>query len=122
MRVADLTVLTTGAYTFTQDRRISSEYPHGGENSWGLIIKNVQHSDAGRYECQINTEPKMKRYVNLVVKGKQIKLFFYIGIIEFIKCTTNMLNNDIKEFILDIEVCVGVCVCVCNCAKRINLM
>uniref|UniRef100_A0A336LY99 CSON004974 protein n=1 Tax=Culicoides sonorensis TaxID=179676 RepID=A0A336LY99_CULSO len=71
MRAVDLTVLTVGDITFTQDRRISSEFPHGGENSWGLIIKNVQHTDAGRYECQINTEPKMKRYVNLVVKEHQ---------------------------------------------------
>lgn len=76
MRAVDLSVLTMGDMTFTQDKRVSSEYPHGGENSWGLMIKNVQHSDAGRYECQINTEPKMKRYVNLVVKGKQIIIFF----------------------------------------------
>lgn len=29
-----------------------------------------------------------------------------------------MLNNDIKEFILDIEVYVGVCVCVCVIAPN----
>lgn len=92
MRAVDLTVLTMGDMAFTQDRRVSSEYPHGGENSWGLIIKNVQHSDAGRYECQINTEPKMKRYVNLVVKGKQIIFVFCFRIIEFIKCTINIFN------------------------------
>ncbi|XP_063706682.1 uncharacterized protein LOC134835691 [Culicoides brevitarsis] len=71
MRTSDLSVLTMGDMTFTQDRRVSSEYQHGDDTSWGLVIKNVQHSDAGRYECQINTEPKMKRYVNLVVKEHQ---------------------------------------------------
>ena len=27
-------------------------------NTWSLQIRNVQESDAGKYECQINTEPK----------------------------------------------------------------
>lgn len=71
MRSSDLMVLTVGDITFTQDQRFQSEFPHGGENSWGLIIKNVQHKDSGQYECQINTEPKMKRYITLIVKGKQ---------------------------------------------------
>lgn len=70
MRTSDLQVLTVGDITFTNDPRFHSEYSHKDDESWGLIIKNVQFKDAGRYECQINTEPKMKRYVNLVVRGK----------------------------------------------------
>ena len=31
-------------------------------NMWSLQIRNVQESDAGKYECQINTEPKPKSH------------------------------------------------------------
>lgn len=70
LRSSDLQILTVGDITFTQDSRFHID--HTDDDSWGLIIKNADHKDAGRYECQINTDPKMKRYVNLVVKGKRI--------------------------------------------------
>lgn len=32
---------------------------------WNLLIKNVNHEDAGLYECQIQTEPMQQRFVRL---------------------------------------------------------
>lgn len=40
------------------------------ETSWPLTIRQVQPSDVGLYECQINTEPKIKGNVSLVVLGE----------------------------------------------------
>lgn len=37
---------------------------------WGLVITDVRDTDAGEYECQINTEPKMVQYITLTVRGK----------------------------------------------------
>jgi len=43
--------------------------------TWTLQIKYVQPRDAGIYECQINTSPKMSHLVQLNVVGKfQVKL------------------------------------------------
>lgn len=38
--------------------------------TWTLQIKYVQPRDAGIYECQINTSPKMSHLVQLNVVGK----------------------------------------------------
>lgn len=70
IRSSDLQILTAGLHTFTSDMRLKSQFPNGDYNDWGLIIQNVKFEDSGQYECQINTEPKMKRYVHLVVRGK----------------------------------------------------
>ena len=40
---------------------------------WQLIIKDVRYSDAGQYECQINTSPVLSHTLKLAVVGK----FFY---------------------------------------------
>lgn len=40
------------------------------ETSWPLTIRQVQASDVGLYECQINTEPKQKANVTLLVHGE----------------------------------------------------
>ncbi|XP_018304114.1 protein borderless [Mycetomoellerius zeteki] len=32
---------------------------------WNLLIKNVNHEDAGLYECQIQTEPMQQRFIRL---------------------------------------------------------
>ena len=69
IRSSDLQILTAGFYTFTSDKRLKSENHNAEDNDWGLIIQNVKYEDAGQYECQINTEPKMKRYVSLIVRG-----------------------------------------------------
>ena len=37
---------------------------------WQLIIKDVRYSDAGQYECQINTSPVLSHTLKLAVVGK----------------------------------------------------
>ena len=32
-------------------------------STWSLQIRNVQENDYGRYECQINTQPKPKSHI-----------------------------------------------------------
>lgn len=35
-----------------------------------LRIERLREADSGRYECQINTEPKLSLFFNLTVVGK----------------------------------------------------
>lgn len=57
--------------TFIADERFQSFYV---ENTglWTLQIKYVQARDAGIYECQVSTEPKVSARVHLHVVGKYI--------------------------------------------------
>ena len=41
-------------------------------DEWILQIQYVQKRDAGRYECQINTQPVRSYFVQLQVVGKQL--------------------------------------------------
>lgn len=36
---------------------------------WTLQVKYVQERDAGQYECQVSTEPKMSHFITLNVVG-----------------------------------------------------
>ena len=72
IRKHDLHVLTSGTITFTGDQRFSahnSRVKSGGEN-WVLQIKYTQIRDAGEYQCQVNTEPKISTSVFLKVSGE----------------------------------------------------
>ncbi|MCL4129233.1 UNVERIFIED_CONTAM: hypothetical protein GTU68_007417 [Idotea baltica] len=67
MRDAD--ILTVDRYTFVSDERFEAHYSPTLE-TWMLIIKYVQERDAGQYECQVSTEPKMSQLFNLRVVGE----------------------------------------------------
>lgn len=64
----DSDILTVGQYTFVNDERFSVFL---STNTWTLVIKFVQARDAGLYECQISTEPKMALKFRLNVIGKR---------------------------------------------------
>jgi len=66
IRHHDLHILTVGRYTYTADMRYHSIY-NGGRDEWTLQIEYVQKRDAGRYECQINTQPVRSFFVQLKV-------------------------------------------------------
>jgi len=66
-KAADSDILTVGLYTFVNDERFSM-FP--STDTWTLVIKFVQARDAGLYECQISTEPKMALKFRLNVIGK----------------------------------------------------
>lgn len=61
-------MLTSSIYTFTGDARFSVMHPEGSDE-WTLEIKYVQKRDAGVFECQVNTEPKMNLATLLTVQG-----------------------------------------------------
>lgn len=69
MRKKDLHILTTNVYTYTGDQRFSVVHPTGSDD-YDLRIEYTQPKDAGIYECQVNTEPKINLALNLEVTGK----------------------------------------------------
>ncbi|XP_015183382.1 PREDICTED: immunoglobulin superfamily DCC subclass member 4-like isoform X1 [Polistes dominula] len=71
MRKKDVRILTSMKTTYTADKRFVII---GKSPNWDLQIDSVQPDDAGIYECQVNTEPKMDRTVNLKVLDVQAKI------------------------------------------------
>lgn len=69
MRKRDADILTVDKYTFVRDERLTVHFTPESD-TWTLVIKYVQERDAGTYECQISTEPKMSMFVHLNVIGK----------------------------------------------------
>lgn len=69
MRMKDLRILTTMNATYTTDKRFAID-----KRVWDLRIDYVQPEDTGIYECQVNTEPKIHRAVNLKVLDVQAKI------------------------------------------------
>ncbi|EEC15553.1 conserved hypothetical protein [Ixodes scapularis] len=66
VRERDLHILTLGTYTYTSDQRFHSIYLEGSED-WTLEVRYTQKWDAGVYECQVSTEPKMSLNISLAV-------------------------------------------------------
>lgn len=89
MRKRDLHILTSHIFTYTGDARFSVLHPEPSDD-WDLKIDYVQPRDAGVYECQINTEPKINMAVILSVEGKNsgnvhVFLFYYL----WLQCTVD---------------------------------
>ena len=76
MRSRDLHILTSDKFTFSSDERFKPQHLSGSD-AWTLQLDRVRKSDAGRYECQVNTEPKIMYAVQLVVRGT---VYLRIGI------------------------------------------
>ncbi|XP_003701582.1 irregular chiasm C-roughest protein isoform X2 [Megachile rotundata] len=73
IRKRDLHILTSMTVTYTSDARFTIvDNPEHGD--WNLRIDYVQPRDAGVYECQVNTEPKIYRAVTLKVLDVQAKI------------------------------------------------
>lgn len=85
IRKHDLHVLTSGESTFTGDNRFSAHHDKDeslgattGSHSrmnfdldvWTLQIKFTRLTDAGEYQCQVNSEPKISISVFLNVSGE----------------------------------------------------
>ncbi|KAG6456055.1 hypothetical protein O3G_MSEX009535 [Manduca sexta] len=72
VRSSDLQILSHAGAVFTADARVSATSARGGVGGVGgsrhsLHIERLRLADAGRYECQVNTEPKMSLFFNLTV-------------------------------------------------------
>ncbi|EFX85255.1 hypothetical protein DAPPUDRAFT_28601, partial [Daphnia pulex] len=66
MRQRDLHILTSGLHTYTNDWRISAVH-EGVWSEWTLRIRSTEARDAGLYECQVSTEPKISKIYRLHV-------------------------------------------------------
>ncbi|XP_023717984.1 uncharacterized protein LOC111870159 isoform X2 [Cryptotermes secundus] len=67
IRTRDLHILTSGTLTYTSDSRFEVLHAPGSE-VWTLRIMSAQPRDQGKYECQVNTDPKLNFAVFLTVK------------------------------------------------------
>jgi len=71
IRTRDLHILTWGTLTYTSDSRFEALHTPGSE-VWTLRIMSAQPRDEGKYECQVNTDPKVNFGVLLTVKGTSL--------------------------------------------------
>ncbi|XP_043513774.1 uncharacterized protein LOC122530679 isoform X3 [Frieseomelitta varia] len=67
MRSKDLHILTSGNTLFSSDTRFGPQHTPGSD-AWTLRLDNARKTDSGKYECQVNTEPKMMYAVQLSVR------------------------------------------------------
>lgn len=66
IRRRDFHVLTVGLETYTTDARFQAIHMER-TNDWSLQIRYPQLNDAGLYECQVGSDPKISFFVNLTV-------------------------------------------------------
>ncbi|XP_017856436.1 PREDICTED: mucin-5AC isoform X1 [Drosophila arizonae] len=67
VRLVDGHIISVDETTFIADERFQSIYQEDNDYTWSLQIKYVSPSDAGWYECQMATEPKLSAKVYLEV-------------------------------------------------------
>lgn len=72
IRTRDLHILTSGTLTYTSDSRFEVLHTPGSE-MWTLRIMSAQPRDQGKYECQVNTDPKINYAVQLTVKETDMR-------------------------------------------------
>ncbi|VEN49659.1 unnamed protein product, partial [Callosobruchus maculatus] len=60
-------------YTFIADDRFQAFFVEATD-TWTLQVKYVQPRDAGQYECQVSTEPKMSHFITLNVVVPKIEI------------------------------------------------
>lgn len=71
MRSRDLQILSHAGAVFTADARVSAAETRAGSGSSHVLkIERLRVADGGRYECQVNTDPKLSLFFNLTVLGK----------------------------------------------------
>jgi hypothetical protein len=68
----DVHILTSENFVFSGDQRFTVQHQPDA-NEWNLQIEKATLKDSGIYECQVNTEPKIKLSVMLEVTGEDGK-------------------------------------------------
>lgn len=74
VRGRDSHIITVDEETFISDDRFVS-LKKAKESLWTLKIKYVSARDAGQYECQVSTVPKVSRWIDLVVVVPKVRIF-----------------------------------------------
>lgn len=69
IRKRDGHLLTVDTDTFIGDGRYQVHHPPHSD-TWTLLLRGVRGSDAGKYECQVSSEPKMSLVYQLNVVSK----------------------------------------------------
>ncbi|XP_070072967.1 uncharacterized protein dpr17 isoform X2 [Drosophila takahashii] len=71
VRMRDNHIISVDETTFIADERFQSIFQEDHDYTWSLQIKYVELGDAGWYECQMATDPKLSAKVHLqIVKPK----------------------------------------------------
>lgn len=73
IRRRDAHILTVDRFTFIADDRFQA-FLVEPTDTWTLQVKYVQARDAGEYECQVSTEPKMSHFITLNVVVPKIEI------------------------------------------------
>ncbi|XP_060516024.1 hemicentin-2-like isoform X2 [Cylas formicarius] len=73
IRKRDAHILTVDRFTFIADDRFQA-FLVENTDTWTLQVKYVQARDAGEYECQVSTEPKMSHFITLNVVVPKIEI------------------------------------------------
>jgi len=71
MRLPDVTILSVGALAFSSDKRVGVIHIHRPRiqaDDWTLLINTSNTFDSGKYECSVNTLPKISHIVELEVE------------------------------------------------------
>ncbi|KAF6216029.1 hypothetical protein GE061_000366 [Apolygus lucorum] len=72
VRKDNFALLTVGKGNYAYDERLQSLHPFN-TNDWTLMIKFVEMSDAGVYECQVTSHPPESIFVSLrVVEARAV--------------------------------------------------
>ena len=70
IRSKDSYMLYIGDVKFVDDDRFELLSGSGGYGDWTLRFRLIREADAGSYECQISTSPKLSQIFTLNVVGK----------------------------------------------------
>nr|XP_027196572.1 uncharacterized protein LOC113791052 [Dermatophagoides pteronyssinus] len=73
IRRQDFQILTVGTFTYTSDQRFQAIHRENSDD-WSLQISYPRKKDAGIYECQISTMPKMSLFIQLNVVVSRAKI------------------------------------------------
>lgn len=92
IRKRDAHILTVDRYTFIADERFQA-FLVESTDTWTLQVKYVQARDAGQYECQVSTEPKMSTFITLNVVGKLNLIWVVHFSIRVTICPSVSLNS-----------------------------
>ena len=68
-RASEPNPISVGELLFSSDKRYNVSFSRE-RREFNLLIRNVQPTDAGVYECQVSSRDKIIRHVLLKVNGK----------------------------------------------------
>ncbi|BFF89893.1 uncharacterized protein DMAD_08547 [Drosophila madeirensis] len=74
VRMRDNHIISVDETTFIADERFQSIFQEDHDYTWSLQIKYVVPDDAGGYECQMATEPKLSAKVHLEIVTPKTEL------------------------------------------------